>query len=109
MVLQAVILVAVVMGAVSTATEAWMLGDIGVGLMAWLNIIGIIVLQQPAFEALRDYERQKKQGLDPVFDPLALGIYRDVLGELRRGKGEEPRAESDGGITTERVTLRSPL
>jgi len=24
--------------------------------------------------ALRDYERQKKLGLDPTFDPVALGI-----------------------------------
>ncbi|EKU26213.1 hypothetical protein [Xanthomonas graminis] len=24
--------------------------------------------------ALRDYERQKKAGLNPVFDPLPLGI-----------------------------------
>jgi AGCS family alanine or glycine:cation symporter len=74
MLLQALILVSVAIGAVSTATEAWTLGDIGVGLMAWLNILGIIVLQQPAYKALWDYEKQKKQGLDPVFDPLALGI-----------------------------------
>ncbi|MCM6772608.1 alanine:cation symporter family protein, partial [Nocardia sp. CDC159] len=73
-VLQALILVSVMVGAVSTATEAWTLGDIGVGLMAWLNIIGIIILQQPAYKALRDYERQQKDGLDPVFDPKILGI-----------------------------------
>ena len=72
--LQALILVASAYGCVSMASDAWTLGDIGVGLMAWLNIIGILILQQPAFAALRDYERQKKQGLDPVFDPLALGI-----------------------------------
>ncbi|MFI6866596.1 alanine/glycine:cation symporter family protein [Nocardia sp. NPDC050406] len=72
--LQALILVSCAVGAVSTATEAWTLGDIGVGLMAWLNIIGIIILQQPAYKALRDYERQRKSGLDPVFDPLALKI-----------------------------------
>jgi len=74
MLLQAMVLVSVVIGAVSTATEAWTLGDIGVGLMAWLNIVGIIVLQQPAYKALWDYERQKKAGLDPVFDPIALDI-----------------------------------
>lgn len=74
MLLQALILVSVVIGAVSTATEAWVLGDIGVGLMAWLNIIGIIILQQPAYKALWDYEKQKKAGLDPLFDPVALQI-----------------------------------
>lgn len=74
MLLQALILVSVVIGAVSTATDAWVLGDIGVGLMAWLNIVGIIILQKPAYLALWDYEKQKKQGLDPVFDPMALNI-----------------------------------
>ncbi|MEE4024296.1 alanine/glycine:cation symporter family protein [Gordonia sp. PKS22-38] len=72
--LQALILVSVTIGCVSTASEAWTLGDIGVGLMAWLNIVGIIILQQPAFKALRDYERQQKQGIDPTFDPKGLGI-----------------------------------
>jgi len=64
----------VVFGAYHNAATAWALGDIGVGLMAWLNIIAILILQKPALLALRDYERQKKLGLDPVFDPEALGI-----------------------------------
>lgn len=81
--LQALILGSVVSGAVSTATDAWTLGDIGVGLMAWLNIIGIIILQQPAYKALRDYEQQKKQGLDPIFDPIPLGIVGAKFWETR--------------------------
>ncbi|WP_349829343.1 alanine/glycine:cation symporter family protein [Brevibacterium litoralis] len=72
--LQAAMLVACAWGATTTATEAWALGDIGVGLMAWFNILGILVLQVPALKALRDYERQKKSGLDPRFDPATLGI-----------------------------------
>ncbi len=63
-----------IFGTVRTAEMAWTLGDIGVGLMAWLNIVAILLLQKPAMLALRDYERQKKLGLDPVFDPDALGI-----------------------------------
>ncbi|MBN6151927.1 alanine:cation symporter family protein [Xanthomonas sp. AmX2] len=64
----------VVFGAFHNASQAWALGDIGVGLMAWLNIIAILILHKPAMLALRDYERQKKLGLDPVFDPEPLGI-----------------------------------
>lgn len=64
----------VVFGAYHNAAMAWTLGDIGVGLMAWLNIVAILILQKPALLALRDYERQKKLGIDPVFDPEALGI-----------------------------------
>ena len=69
-----------------SATTAWDLGDVGVGLMAWLNIIAILILQGPALKALTDYEAQKKQGLDPVFDPDKLNIknadlWRDMLPE----------------------------
>ena len=93
MVLQALILVSVTLGAVSTASEAWTLGDIGVGLMAWLNIVGIIILQQPAYKALWDYEKQKKQGLDPTFDPVALGIVGATFWENYdpvTGKDKQP-------------------
>ncbi len=61
-------------GAVKTAGVAWALGDIGVGSMAWLNIIAILLLTKPALKLLKDYESQKKEGKDPVFDPVKLGI-----------------------------------
>ena len=61
-------------GCVRTAIVAWDLGDMGVGIMAWLNVIAIIILQKPALLAFKDYEKQKKAGKDPVFDPVALGI-----------------------------------
>jgi AGCS family alanine or glycine:cation symporter len=72
--LRFMIMASVGYGAVRSATTAWDLGDMGVGLMAWLNIIAILILQGPALKALRDYEAQKKQGLDPVFDPDKLDI-----------------------------------
>jgi len=74
LVLRLGILGMVIFGAFHNASQAWGLGDIGVGLMAWLNIIAILILRKPALLALRDYERQKKLGLDPVFDPDVLGI-----------------------------------
>ncbi|APE36489.1 sodium:alanine symporter [Nocardia mangyaensis] len=92
LVLQALILVSVAMGAVSTASDAWTLGDIGVGLMAWLNILGILIIQQPAFKALRDYERQKKAGKDPVFDPKELGIVNATFWETYEPQSEREKA-----------------
>ncbi len=61
-------------GTIRTSDIAWNLADIGVGLMAWLNIIAIILLTKPAIATLRDYEEQKKMGLDPVFIPERCGI-----------------------------------
>ncbi|SUM32356.1 Na+ alanine symporter [Staphylococcus gallinarum] len=56
-----VLIVATIYGAVKTADIAWMMGDLGVGMMAWLNIIAIWILHKPAINALKDYEQQKKQ------------------------------------------------
>ncbi|RWR06262.1 alanine/glycine:cation symporter family protein [Siminovitchia fortis] len=61
-------------GCIRTAKVAWDLGDIGLGIMCWLNMIAILILYKPAMIALKDYEAQKKQGLDPVFDPKKVGI-----------------------------------
>jgi AGCS family alanine or glycine:cation symporter len=77
--LKILMMVSVGYGAIRSATTAWDLGDVGVGLMAWLNIIAIIILQRPALLALKDYEAQKKAGLDPVFDPDKLNIKNAEL------------------------------
>lgn len=64
-------------GAVKTAELAWGLGDIGVGLMAWINVIAILILGNVGLKVLKDYEAQKAMGRDAstfVFDPDALGI-----------------------------------
>jgi alanine or glycine:cation symporter, AGCS family len=73
-ILKLVLLGMVFYGCVKTAGLAWTLGDIGVGAMAWLNLIAIVLLTKPALRVLRDYEAQLKDGKDPVFDPVKLGI-----------------------------------
>ncbi|MDF2839772.1 MAG: amino acid carrier protein [Clostridia bacterium] len=64
----------VFVGAVSSADVVWNFGSAGVGAMAWFNIIAILLLMKPGIATLRDYEQQKKLGLDPVFIPSRIGI-----------------------------------
>ena len=98
-VLQALVLIAVAYGAVTTAGAAWGLGDIGVGSMAWLNIVGILFLQGPALKALKDYRQQKRKGLDPQFDPRQLGIENATFWEVRADEQLQGRA---GGEPSEK-------
>jgi AGCS family alanine or glycine:cation symporter len=78
-------MLAVGFGAVWSSEGVWALGSIGVGIMAWLNVIAIIIIQKPALAALRDYEEQKKAGKDPTFDPEKLGIANaDLWKEIAR-------------------------
>ncbi|MBN2897366.1 MAG: alanine:cation symporter family protein [Clostridia bacterium] len=74
-------------GSVRTADLAWALGDVGVGLMAWLNIVAIIMLTKPGVATLKDYEAQKAAGKDPVFEPEKLGIKNaDLWKEIVKEK-----------------------
>ena len=77
-ILKIVIVAAVFYGTVKAANLAWAMGDIGVGIMAWVNIIGILIifyLGKPAIKALEDYEQQKAAGVDQYhFDPDKLGV-----------------------------------
>lgn len=73
-ILRILILTATFYGSVKTAEAAWTLGDIGVGVMAWLNVIAILLLRKPALKAFKDYQQQRKAGKDPIFNAKALGI-----------------------------------
>ncbi len=61
-------------GAVSSVDVVWNFGSAAVGAMAWFNIVVILLLAKPGIATLRDYEEQRKMGLDPVFVPSRLGI-----------------------------------
>lgn len=93
--LKIALMASVFYGALRSADTAWALGDIGVGLMAWVNILGIVIIYfmaSPAIRALKDYERQQRAGVKKyTFDPLALGIKNATFWEQRikdRASGE---------------------
>jgi alanine or glycine:cation symporter, AGCS family len=95
-VLKIVLLGMVYYGCVKTAGLAWTLGDIGVGAMAWLNLIAIILLTKPALKVLRDYEAQLKDGKDPVFDPIKVGIKDADFWENEYKYPEKDKVEKIG-------------
>lgn len=75
--LRVLLLGATVFGCVKTANLAWQMGDIGVGSMAWLNLIAIIALSNVVIKCFNDYESQLKSGVPREqisFDPIKLGI-----------------------------------
>lgn len=53
---------------------AWDLADITMAAMASINIIAILLLSPVLIKCLKDYDEQKKLGLDPKFSAKKLGI-----------------------------------
>jgi AGCS family alanine or glycine:cation symporter len=73
-------------GSLYEAKMIWDMGDTGVGAMAWVNVIAILLLSPKAFKALRSYERQEKAGKEPVFDPDELGIKGSDFWEKQKAE-----------------------
>ena len=56
-----VLLGSVIFGALKEADTVWQMGDIGVGLTAWVNVIALLILCPKAISALREYEDSLKK------------------------------------------------
>ena len=54
------ILAMTVFGALKEANVIWQMGDIGVGITAWINVIALLLLCPQAIRALKDFERGLK-------------------------------------------------
>ena len=62
------------LGAAQKSTYAWDLGDLLMGVMALINLPAIFILSKTAIAALKDYEKQKKEGKNPVFQAKSIGL-----------------------------------
>lgn len=69
-----ILCIMVFVGTITSADIVWNFGSAAVGAMAWFNVIAILMLTKPGVATLKDYEAQKKLGLDPIFIPSKLGI-----------------------------------
>lgn len=57
----------VLFGSVAKVAIVWDLADLFMAFMAITNLIAIVMLGRIAFDALKDYREQKRQGRNPVF------------------------------------------
>lgn len=71
-------IVAIFLGAQADFSLVWNIADITMGLMAIVNIIAIFLLGNIALKVLNHYEKQKKQGKNPVFRESDIGITGTV-------------------------------
>ena len=67
-------IVAIFLGTQADFSLMWNIADITMGCMATVNILVILVLGNTAIKVLKDYEKQKKEGKNPVFKAKDVGI-----------------------------------
>ena len=66
--------VVILLGAVLDADFLWNLADVTMGVMTLINMPVIIYLSKYAVRALKDYDRQRKEGNEPVFRAKNIDI-----------------------------------
>lgn len=65
-------------GAGLNAGLLWNVSDVLMGAMTIINIPVIVILGKYAIRTLKDYEKQKKEGKDPVFKAESIGLPHEV-------------------------------
>ena len=77
--LRAVFLLSVFSGAFVSTDALWALGELGSGVMTWINLFALLGMSGQVRALLNDFERQLHRGLEPLFDPAVLHI-QDIAG-----------------------------
>ena len=82
---RALVLLAVLGGAVASASLVWTTADGVMGIMALVNLVAIALLGGVAFRLLKNYQEQRAAGKDPVFtrdqlpDVRGIELWQDEL------------------------------
>lgn len=71
--------VIVFVGAIIPMNAAWALADITMGGMTLINLPSCMLLGKVAIDALKDYEKQKRDGKKPVFRGRDIGLAEEEL------------------------------
>ena len=73
-IMRVVFLAGTYLGVKNTGAMIWTWGDLGIGMMVWLNVIALLLLFRQGAALLTDFEFQLRQGIDPIFDPALFHI-----------------------------------
>lgn len=90
MVFRVIFIASTYIGVTNAGAFLWNLADLGIGLMAWLNLVAIFLLQIHGFKILRDYDNQIRLGGPISFDPDRAGLPK--VGDVWR------RADNDSQL-----------
>lgn len=93
------VVVVIFVGSIASADIIWNTADGIMGIMALVNLIAIGLLSGLVFKLLRNYSRQRKDGLEPVF-------VRDMLPGVAGIQCWEDELSVTGPISTQTASKR---
>ncbi|GAA1554237.1 MULTISPECIES: alanine/glycine:cation symporter family protein [Brevibacterium] len=75
---QLIVMVSVFLGAIAALDIVWTAANIFMAIMALINLFALLMLSPLVFNLLKNYQQQRRQGLEPVFHRSDLPTFKRI-------------------------------
>lgn len=86
------VLAMVAFGCLAELPLMWKMADIAMALMTITNLTALLLLSDVAMKVIKDYERQRKMGKTPVFNP---DHFPEIRRQLKPGIWQKPPSQPE--------------
>ncbi|MDN5806931.1 MAG: alanine:cation symporter family protein [Brevibacterium sp.] len=86
---QLIVMVSVFIGAIAALDIVWTAANIFMAIMALINLFALLMLSPLVFNLLKNYQEQRKQGLEPVFHRSDLPTFKHINTEVDAWDGTD--------------------
>lgn len=86
---QLIVMVSVFIGAIAALDIVWTAANIFMAIMALINLFALLMLSPLVFNLLKNYQEQRRQGLEPVFHRSDLPTFKHINTEVDAWDGTD--------------------
>lgn len=86
---QLIVMVSVFIGAIAALDIVWTAANIFMAIMALINLFALLMLSPLVFNVLKNYQKQRRQGLEPVFHRSDLPTFKHINTEVDAWDGTD--------------------
>ncbi|MDN5549619.1 MAG: alanine:cation symporter family protein [Brevibacterium sp.] len=86
---QVIVMVSVFIGAIAALDIVWTAANIFMAIMALINLFALLMLSPLVFNLLKNYQQQRRQGLEPVFHRSDLPTFKRINTDIDAWDGTD--------------------
>lgn len=86
---QVIVMVSVFIGAIAALDTVWTAANIFMAIMALINLFALLMLSPLVFNLLKNYQQQRRQGLEPVFHRSDLPTFKRINTDIDAWDGTD--------------------
>ncbi|SMX84555.1 alanine/glycine:cation symporter family protein [Brevibacterium aurantiacum] len=86
---QVIVMVSVFIGAIAALDIVWTAANIFMAIMALINLFALLMLSPLVFNLVKNYQQQRRQGLEPVFHRSDLPTFKRINTDIDAWDGTD--------------------